>query len=202
MLQQHEKDIEANQKFTYKVDVTKPHYVSLQGTGQHTTTCLPCNYTCHRNCKIPDDQGKNKCWAMGEGGRCRICPSKCIWSENKSRLYLIEHRVITETRTQENLKKKYHEAVLEKATTKQLMTSLNESPLEVHLQVFTKIKQAQESGRRLDEIALKPNPLSEVDYIELLIASERRSTKSWLERAYHILRCSQTAHYPSVQGKG
>ena len=58
VLQQHEKDIEANKKFTYKVDVIKPHYFSLQGTGQHTTTCLPCNYTCHKNCKIPDDWRK------------------------------------------------------------------------------------------------------------------------------------------------
>ena len=183
VLQQHEKDIEANKKFTYKVDVTKPHYISLQGTGQHTTTCLPCNYTCHKNCKIADDQGKNKCWAMGEGGRCRVCPRKCIWSEHKNLPHLIEHRVVTETRTQEDLEKKYHEAVLEMATTKQMITSLNKSLLEVHFQVLTKIKQAQKGARRLHEIALKPNPLSEVEYIELLIASERRSTSpGWKER--------------------
>lgn len=112
VLQQHEKDIEANKKFTYNVDVTKPHYVSLQGTGQHTTTCLPCNNTCHKNCKIPEDWRKKKCSAMGEGGRCRVCPRKCIWSEHRNLPHLIEYRVVTETSTQEDLKKNYHKAVL------------------------------------------------------------------------------------------
>ena len=39
------------------------------------------------------------------------------------------------------------------------------------------IKQAQHSVRRLDEIALKPNPLTEVEYIEVLIESEKRGAK-------------------------
>ena len=201
VLQQHDKDIEANKNFTYEVNITKPFYVSLQGTGQHTTTCIPCNNTCHKDCKIPDDSRKKKCWAMDEGGKCRICPRKCIWSEHKNRPYLIEYKVVTETRTQEDLKKKYHEAALEKATTQRMITCLDESLLEVHFQVLTKIKQAQQSARRLDEIALKPNPLSEVEYIELLIASERRNTSpGWKERiTYYDVVKRHTIHLSKVK---
>lgn len=40
------------------------------------------------------------------------------------------------------------------------------------------IKKAQQSLRRLDEIALKPNPLTQVDYLEILIESEKAEAKS------------------------
>ena len=183
VLHQHEKEIEANKNFRYQVKVTQTRHVNLEGTGQHTTTCLPCNKTCHKNCRIPDDAQKFKCWAMSESGKCRICPRNCVWSEHKNRPYLIEHQVVTETRTLEFLKNKYHKAVQEKATTVQMMSSLEESLRKVHCQVLTMIKQAQKSVRRLDEIALKPNPLTEVQYIELRIESERRSANAgWKQR--------------------
>ena len=175
VLQKHEKDIEVNKNFEFKVRVTKPHYVNLEGTGQHTTTCVPCHCTCHKECKIADDERKKKCWAMNRDGKCRICPRKCSWSEHKNLPYVIEYKVVLETRTAENLKKKYHKAVQNKASTKQMITSLDEALQEVHVQVLNMIKKAQQSVRRLDEIALKPNPLTEVQYIEVLIESEKRT---------------------------
>ena len=175
VLQKHEKDIEVNKNFEFKVRVTKPHYVNLEGTGQHTTTCVPCHCTCHKECKIADDERKKKCWAMNRDGKCRICPRKCNWSEHKNLPYVIEYKVVLETRTAENLKKKYHKAVQNKASTKQMITSLDQALQEVHVQVLNMIKKAQESVRRLDEIALKPNPLTEVQYIEVLIESEKRT---------------------------
>lgn len=177
VLQQHEAKIKANKDFTYQVKLVKPSYISLEGTGQHTTTCVTCNKTCHKSCAIPLDCNKSGCWAMNEFGNCRICPRKCNWSEHRNHPYLIEHKLVTETRTVEDLKQKYHKAVEGKATAEKMMRSLDESLQKVHLQVLTMIKQAQHSVRRLDEIALKPNPLTEVEYIEVLIESEKRGAK-------------------------
>ena len=183
VLQKHEKDIEVNKNFEFKVRVTKPHYVNLEGTGQHTTTCVPCHCTCHKECKIADDERKKKCWAMNRDGKCRICPRKCNWSEHKNLPYVIEYKVVLETRTLETLKKKYHKAVQNKASTKQMITSLDQALQEVHVQVLNMIKKAQQSVRRLDEIALKPNPLTEVQYIEVLIESEKRTANpGWNQR--------------------
>lgn len=47
------------------------------------------------------------------------------------------------------------------------------------------IKQAQHSVRRLDEIALKPNPLTEVEDIEVLIESEKRGAKPGYQQRVH-----------------
>ena len=182
VLQAHELEIEANKEFTFKVTVTKPVHVSLEGTGQHTTTCIKCQSTCHKNCKIADEK-KFNCSAMGEGGKCRICPLGCIWSDHKNFPYLIKHEVFTETRTLESLKEKYLKAVHEKATTKQMLISLAGSLENVHVEVLNKITQAQKSVRRLNDIALKPKPLTEAEYIELRIESEKRTASpGWAQR--------------------
>ncbi|XP_022777606.1 uncharacterized protein LOC111319040 [Stylophora pistillata] len=187
VIQQREKEIETNKDFTYNVDLVKPFHISLEGTGRHTTTCGPCHKTCHSNCRIIDDANKFYCWAMNEEGRCRICPRNCLWSEHKNLPYLIEYRTVTETRTAEDLKKKYHKAVKEKATSEQMMRAIEVSLQKVHVEVLTMIKRAQQSLRRLDEIALKPNPLTQVEYLELLIESEKMDAKpGWKQRVKYL----------------
>ena len=177
VLQQHQRDIETNKNFTYKVSVSKSLHVDVHGTGRHTTTCVPCHRTCHANCRIPDDRKKLNCWAIGEDGKCRICPSHCIWSEHKNIPFLITHQVVTETRTIEDLQRNYRKAVQGKDAAGRMMRCLEESRRNVHIQVLTMIKEAQKSLCRLDEIALKPSPLTAVDYIELRIESEKRTSK-------------------------
>ena len=187
VMQQREKEIATNKDFTYTVDMTKQVYINLEGTGRHTTTCVTCNATCHKNCKVVDDALKYGCWAMNKRGNCRICPRKCHWSEHRNVPYLIEYETITETRTAEDLKKKYHKAVQEKATSKQMMKEIEESLQGVHMEVLTMIKRAQQSLSRLDEIALKPNSLTNVEYLELLIESEKMEAKpGWKKRIQYL----------------
>lgn len=57
----------------------------------------------------------------------------------------------------------------------------------VHTGVMTMINQAQQSLYRLDEIALKPNPLTQVQYLELLIESEKNEAKpGWKQRVQYF----------------
>jgi len=199
VLQQREKEIETNKDFTYTVDVTKPVYTNLGGTGQHTTTCGPCHSTCHTDCKIVDDANKRKCWAMDGSGNCRICPRHCNWSEHRNLPYLIKYVTTAKKRTAEHLKKKYHKAVRGKATCEQMMKSIEDSLQEVHIQVYSTIERAQRCLRRLDEIALKPNPLTQVDYLELLIESEKRETKpGWKQRIQYLEEAKRHAEMLST----
>ena len=186
VLQQHE-EIEANKPFTYTVDVTKPHFTTLKESGLHTTTCETCCTTCHKNCPITDDRVKHHCLAMDADGNCRICPGKCKWSVHKNRPYLIQYETITETRTAEHLIEEYQKAVQQKATSEQMIESINESLQNVHAKVLDIIKRVHGSLRHLDEIALKPNPVTQVEYLELLIESEKREAKpGWTQRIQYL----------------
>ena len=187
VLQQHEKEIETNEQFEFTVHVTKPFLTPLKETGLHTTTCDTCFRTCHKNCPITDDKVKDKCLMMDADGNCTECPGKCKWSVHKNRRYLIEYKTIAETKTLEHLKKKYQKAVQQKARSEQMIELINESLQNVHAKVLDIIKRVHGSLRRLDEIALKPNPITQVEYLELLIESEKREAKpGWTQRIQYL----------------
>ena len=56
------------------------------------------------------------------------------------------------------------------------------------------IHQVQTSLQRLDEIALKPNPLTEVEYIDLLIDSEKQEARiGWRDRVQYYEAAKEQA---------
>ena len=195
VLQQHEADIAANKGFTYVVDVTKQRRVDLQGTGIHVTNCFRCNYTCHKECKIPKDEDKHKCSSMDRiSGFCTVCTGKCKWDQHVNNPYRYEEYAEKEVRTTEDLKKKYDQAVIGKTKKERLMMGIDSQLKEVHTEVLTMIKQVQRCLHRLDEIALKPNPLTEVDFLELLIESEKQQAEpGWKHRVKYLESAKEQA---------
>ena len=195
ILKQRETEIETNKSFTYPVEVTKPKEIDLRGSGRHTTTCLRCNFTCHKNCAYADDRDKRRCCAIdSDSGNCEVCPKHCYWTEHKNLPYLIEYETVTEMRTSEDLKKKYETALTGKNKVEGMIGKLEEYLMEVHNKVVTMIVKAQQSLRRLDEIALKPNPLTQIEYLELLIESEKNEAKAgWKQRVEYYEEAKRQA---------
>ena len=183
VMQHREKEIETNKEFTYTVTVDKPRKVDISGKGVYTTTCLKCNFTCHSSCSYADDSDKYQCCAMNSTYYCMVCPGHCFWKEHKNLPYLIEFESVTETRTSEDLRKKYETAKQGKLKVNGMLTKLDEFLQNAHTNVLTMIYKVQECLRRLDQIALKPNPLSSVEHLHLLIESEKQSAKpGWQQR--------------------
>ena len=182
IIKQRETEIEPNKSFTYPVEVTKPKEIDIRGSGRHTTTCLRCNFTCHKDCPFADDRDKRRCSAIeSHSGNCKVCQKHCYWTEHLP--YLIEHEKVTEMRTSEDLKKKCETALTGKNNVEGTIGKLEEYLMEVHTNVLTMVVKAQQSLRRLDEIALKPNPLTPREYLELLIESEKNEAKAgWKQR--------------------
>lgn len=54
-----------------------------------------------------------------------------------------------------------------------MITNMEEHLAFLQGKILETSREAKESMQQLDEIALNPNPLSEADYIDLLIESER-----------------------------
>lgn len=185
-LQQHEKEIETNKEFSYRVDVTQPRHIDLTGTGKYTTTCLHCNFTCHKDCAYSDDSMKALCCSMGPDGNCTVCTMHCHWSEHRNLPYLIEYESVTETRTSDDLKKKYEKAVSGKSKLEVMIAELESSLQTVHLRIMDMICRAKEILSRLREIALKPDPLTHLQHLQVLIQSEKNAAKSgWKQRVQY-----------------
>ena len=187
ILKDHEADILTNKDFTYKVEVTKQRKIDLP-RGTYTTNCLTCNYTCHDDCIYADDADKYNCSAMGPGrgtknAECEVCPEKCSWKMHKNNPYRFELYQDYQTRTSDALKKRYVSAMSSKEQLEGVIEDMKKELDGLNMAVFRKLEQARRSIERLQEIALKPNYLTEVEYIDLLIESEKREAKPrWLDR--------------------
>ena len=180
VLQQREAEIESNKAFTYQVEVTKQRKVNLN-RGVYVTNCLTCNYTCHENCAYADDQDKHKCWAMDNGGvssaKCRICPGSCSWRDHVNNPYYFELYQDFETRTSNDLKQKFYVAMEGKNKVQGMMGQIDRFLKKVETSVMGMINEVQRASARLEKIALKPNPLTQVEHLNLLIESERQQAK-------------------------
>ena len=182
VLKQREEDILANKDFSYEVKTTKVKSVDISGSGLYVTNCLECSFTCHYPCPYPLDEDKYRCTAMVNQGdpckaKCSICPGRCSWKVHVNTTSRFEVYEETETRTSEQLKKRYYEALSGQSSVKTMIANMEDHLAFLQGKVLEMSREAKDSMQRLDEIALKPNPLSEMEYIDLLIESERQEGK-------------------------
>ena len=179
-LKQHKAKICDNKDFKITVIVNRQRMEKLPH-GQFTTTCMSCHYTCHEICGIADDDEKHSCSAMGSGSKdsicCRVCPQKCTWKIHKNTPYkyvLYQEQV---TQTLEEIKARHESAVTGKLEVEGMIDKIKDRMAEIDVEVDMMINQVRQSLERLQEIALKPNPLTQVEYIDLLIESEKQQAQ-------------------------
>ena len=170
IMEQHEADIAANKN--YKFSVKEPRIVK-HGTlpGQYVINCTKCNYTCHQNCDIADREDLWKCVAM-KRDYCTVCKLKCHWSSHVNNPFWFEAQEVTVEKTYDCLKDRYEAALSGKSSKENIVSMIRAEIATSYQEVFLMIRQAQQILQRLDEIALHPNPLSEIEYIDLLIHTE------------------------------
>ncbi|KAJ8314671.1 hypothetical protein KUTeg_006821 [Tegillarca granosa] len=160
ILKQHEADIANNRNFTYEVDEPYTKMIKLP-SGIHVTNCLNCNSTCHDNCAYADNKDKINCSAMSNGSAQSV--RDAAYGAHIG--------------TYEDLKKKYEKALGGAWKQKSLIQVVKEEFNQLSKNVGAMVERMRTSINRLSEIALKPNPLSDVQYINLLIESEKHQIK-------------------------
>jgi len=85
---------------------------------------------------------------------------------------------VTETRTYEEILKKYEKAVHHKLTTEGVLQALESELEQIKYDLKSDIKTITACLQRLDQIALRPDAFTTTDYIELMIQSEMKEKKS------------------------
>ena len=186
VLKAHEADILKNKDFTYKVTVCKQRKVSICDT--FVTNCQKCNFTCHKYCHISNDNQKHNCAAMDSVGNCRTCPGKCHWTMHHNNSYYFETYEEEEERTSKHLKANFQNAIVRQSGIQEMIVKLEQELQDFHNQVLANIKQVRQCLQRLAEIALKPNPITDSEYIDLLIQVENNEKKPGFMRRITYLK--------------
>ncbi len=174
-LEQHKAEMDANKDFEYEIEVTVPKEIK-NTSNSFLTNCQNCHFTCHDKCIYANDCDKYKCSAMKDR-KCTVCPGKCIWNVHFNQKYKWDYVIEKRKQTSQDLKKRYKAAHGQVMSTEMIFKELENEFYVVQVTVAGLIQNSQMSLKRLHEIALKPNPLSVPDYIDLMIESEKQEAK-------------------------
>ena len=178
---QHAADINANKNFKFTVEEAKRVQVKMD-TGTYTTNCLVCNYTCHFPCKISRNDKKDGCAAMSNGS-CRECPNKCHWSEHVNDAYRYDTQYETVEKEYDEIKERFDVAVEGQSMVEAIIKQVEQDFNKTNSIVLNFVAEMQRGLKKLSEIALKKDPLQQVDYLDLLIESEKSQAKpGWQDR--------------------
>uniref|UniRef100_UPI0037E7B441 uncharacterized protein n=1 Tax=Semicossyphus pulcher TaxID=241346 RepID=UPI0037E7B441 len=176
-IKEHETVMTSNANFDIEVDVIKPVQKKLTEKGQYITNCQKCSVTCHYPCAIADDDKKRGCASMDNTGMCNVCPGKCIWSVHFNQTYSWEYVRVKEKQTLQELKNKYDTAAKQKMTVEELIERQEEEIAHLQDMIVSFMDQSAHCITRLQEISLRPNPLTTPEYIDMLIEGERSEAK-------------------------
>lgn len=201
ILQTHQAEISRNANFEFEVKVIEPLQI-LKKENTFITNCQQCSYTCHKSCAYANDVDKIKCCAIGIDGKCTVCPNKCIWTVHFNQKYTWEYKEVTKKETIQELKEKYEVAKGEKNTVEILMTKLEDEYEDVQVEVTVMMDESSACLNKLKDIALKPDPLSTPDYIDMLIEGEKAEVKpGWQARVESLMGMKETAEYMAKVGR-
>ena len=187
--------IEDNKEFEYEVDEDVMVKVDLE-RGVYTTNCLTCNITCHCPCTFGNnDQDKTRCSVMNQQGSidasCKICPGKCHWSHHHNASFKLVTERKKVKKIYEQTKRKYENALNDKLTVENVIEQLKCEIDEAFEAVFQMIQQTNECTQKLDQIAFRPNHLSDTEYIQLLIEAQLQEKREGYQEcieAYRVLK--------------
>ncbi|KAJ3594557.1 hypothetical protein NHX12_003864 [Muraenolepis orangiensis] len=169
--------------FEYEFSFMKPVQIDISQTGNYINNCQVCSVTCHYPCIISNDADKRHCVSMGPDGNCQQCENKCHWSVHFVQKYRWNYKKVTEKRTYQDLKDKYQQATMKAMLVQDIMEQMRVQYKLLKEEVLQLMKSSTQCLNRLKEIALKPNPLSTPEYIDLLIQGEKSELKEgYLQR--------------------
>ena len=199
-------DIESSKEFTVMREEVNMDKEPLAG-DTHTTTCLICNYTCHEDCIYKNDEEKMNCAAMDQSKQppcCGYCPNRCPWDQHRNLPFIIVYTTTMKEVTIDDIKERYEKATGEKLSKEQIINKVQDDLDAVEAQIKSNLSEITVSLEKLNQIALRTNHLSQIEYLDLLIQSEKDQGKpGWKKRVQGLLafRDKAQALYDIAQGK-
>ena len=114
-------------------------------------------------------------------GACTMCPSKCLNTEHRAEHIRYVSKSWKVYESDGFLQSKYKEAKGKQQSAQQFIKRCTERIEEVRKVTLVFVKKVRRCIKRIREIALKPNPLSSENYIELLIESEKKKGRDFVK---------------------
>ena len=190
VVEQHKADLDMNKDFTYTVEEESILRHEM-APDSYVVNCLNCNSTCHNPSPISDNADLYHSVVMDKPGslsaKCTICCEKCSWHKHESLDYYFTTERNEVIKTSEDLKRRYQDASDKVKLVTETIDEMVDEFEAVQIKIIGITEILRKSINTLNEIALKPNPLSTGEYIRILIESEQSAAESgWQDRVNHL----------------
>ncbi|KAK8896608.1 hypothetical protein M9Y10_014518 [Tritrichomonas musculus] len=183
-IERYNYDIAANKDFTRTIIVTRVEPERLP-KGTYVITCPRCCKECHDNCSYSDADIKY-CSVIKNDGYCRECG--CHWTMHHSNPYKMVPHPVEEIIKNEVLEKKYNEAKSKKQSSEKKLGKAQNDYNQIKEKASNYVKLCKKCINGLNQIALRPITLSEINNIQYQIEYEMQKAHpeyidlEWRER--------------------
>ncbi|XP_073719991.1 uncharacterized protein [Misgurnus anguillicaudatus] len=164
-LEKHKQDVKENNNFEYEVEVSYKEKVDIDpAVAKKATTCPVCKENCHYpGCWwICDISG---CSVM-KNDHCTVCTNKCHYTKHVKEDKIYVTKTKTETRTYEDLKKKYEDKIKDRLS---MINKLKNELQELEKEKTKLVIKAYNCVESLEMIALNTESLFKLLHIDFLI---------------------------------
>ncbi|XP_030218520.1 uncharacterized protein LOC115548201 isoform X2 [Gadus morhua] len=176
ILKTHKSEIKENGQFDYELYVDRPLRVHSE---KYSLNCQNCNVTCHKDCNA----NLKYCCVVISWGYCQKCKGNCSVTEHILERSYWSYEKVNVQRNYEELKKRYEKASKKAMSIEDIIEQMELEYRQLEDEVVRLMERSAQCLNTLKEIALKPDPLSTADYIDLLIEGEKSEAKpGYLER--------------------
>ncbi|XP_066574854.1 uncharacterized protein LOC136764581 [Amia ocellicauda] len=190
-LENEQANMEQNQNFETEIVELVP---IRQRANHMSTNCNGCRVSCHQGCFLPSQDTIEVCAAMDDEGNCVICPGHCNYSLHSPEMFIWKYEEKKVKKTVKELKDNFVKASGKFMSTKEMLDKLEADFHKIEDKIMWLIRLSSNCLARLEEIALKPNTLSTVEYIDLLIRNEEEEGKpGFQDRVSELQKMKQTS---------
>ncbi|CAL8316807.1 unnamed protein product [Gadus morhua 'NCC'] len=199
ILQKHEMAITANEQFEYETSITKPVQVKA---SIFSLNCKTCKVTCHKSCGAFLGV-RYLCEVFTWGATCVECKGMCPLSAHVREGFYWGSETVKEKQTYKELKEKYEEASMAALSVGDIIKKTEQEYDCLQDELVRLMERAAQCLNTLKKIALKPDPLSIPEYIDLLIEGEESEFKpGYLERINKLQELKKKAITMEIVASG
>ena len=192
VLKKYQQEIDGKKHIEYQVNEQFTELANVP-EGFTAINCKKCNVTCLKTRYPWKDSNLEDCWLFrdvsgkADNTGCHKCPLECEWNAHKceEKYYVIKTKRITKTLGE--LQESYKDVEGKKMTAEQIIKECQERIDQVGDETVKLVEKARRCIEKLDKIALKPDPLSTNDYIDLMIETEKAKAGEKLTKRIELL---------------
>ncbi|CAL8366398.1 unnamed protein product [Boreogadus saida] len=127
-------------------------------------------------------------------GNCKECKGKCGGTEHELEAFYWGSETVKEKRTYEDLKKKYDKASEKAMSVEDIIKQMMLEYDRLEDDVVKLMERAAQCLNTLKEIALRPDPISTPEYIDMLIEGEKSEAKpGFIDRINKLMELKKKA---------